>query len=229
MGLKYLLLLVIFFAVGVLVLPSTVSLFAGQHYWYNLSGERNDVPCIKCHADIADELSLSIQTANFHDFDGDGKASNGDCEACHRGNESIQYAVSNASVAEPGREAHAATLIECMYCHSQASNAPEAGGFGLTGNASDTGTYAAHREFAHGSRNSSLLLAENEACIACHTQIELRFNYTTVKVMGIEINETYSTDGTSATSTWTFTQAGNITYRITTADRTVKGSYGVMG
>ena len=47
-------------ATGIVILPQTVSLFAGQHYWYNLSGYGNDVPCEKCHADVAEEMEAGI-------------------------------------------------------------------------------------------------------------------------------------------------------------------------
>jgi len=46
-------------AVGLFALPSTVSLFSGQHRWYNISGTGNEIPCIKCHADIYDEYTLT--------------------------------------------------------------------------------------------------------------------------------------------------------------------------
>jgi hypothetical protein len=43
-------------AIGIFALPSSVSLFSGQHTWYDLSGDGNDVPCEKCHAEIKDEM-----------------------------------------------------------------------------------------------------------------------------------------------------------------------------
>ena len=43
-------------AMGIFALPSTISLFAGQHAWYNISDGGNEVPCEKCHADIAEEM-----------------------------------------------------------------------------------------------------------------------------------------------------------------------------
>lgn len=45
-----------------MVLPQTVSLVAGQHYWYNVSGPENQILSWKCHADVFEELDRS----NFH-------------------------------------------------------------------------------------------------------------------------------------------------------------------
>ena len=59
---KIVLLAVAIVAIGIFALPSTVSLFSGQHSWYDLSESvggtsgANNVPCVKCHADIADEM-----------------------------------------------------------------------------------------------------------------------------------------------------------------------------
>jgi hypothetical protein len=43
-------------AIGIFALPGTVSIFSGQHSWYDLSAGQNEVPCEKCHGDIADEM-----------------------------------------------------------------------------------------------------------------------------------------------------------------------------
>ena len=51
-----------------------MSLFAGQHVWYDLSGGINDVPCEKCHADVAEEMQS----------DANGAHRNLTCAMCHR-------------------------------------------------------------------------------------------------------------------------------------------------
>jgi len=133
---KMFLIVTIFFSIGVLVLPSTVSLFAGQHYWYSLSSSGEDVggqvPCEKCHADVADEMS---QLVTIHS--GETGYGRFECEYCHRTfwfeesddvNQTIytKYYYTFATVKntytnyEPGKEAHAATTVPCMYCHSGA-------------------------------------------------------------------------------------------------------------
>jgi len=219
---KIALALIIALALGAYVLPNTISLFAGQHLWYDVDPGRNQIPCEKCHADIVDELSYgSYHTKQKEDSD---SADGQHCVFCHRVNSSIAYAKGDGAGTWVGEEAHAATLIQCMYCHSESLyGAPRAGGFGITNNTSDTGIYAAHREFVLEARNSSLMLDENEACIACHTQITLIFNYTTVRVMGIAVVESYSADGKSVSQNWEFSQLSNITYRIRSTDRTASG------
>jgi len=138
---RLLLLAIAIVAVGVFALPSTVSLFSGQHRWYNLSTGTNDVPCEKCHADIAEEME---QLAGPHTNEtGYGRLK---CGYCHRTfkiekgdagtydwdqypdvNLSLEaqylytYGSGDGSGATPGKQSHAASTIPCMYCHSGGS------------------------------------------------------------------------------------------------------------
>ncbi len=199
---KILLLAIIMAATGLVILPNTVSLFAGQHYWYNLSGTGNDVPCEKCHADVFEELSQST----FHIHWGDTtKADREDCAACHRSNYAIQYANVSGSYTNytPGREAHAASVVACMLCHqanaSEATWAPGyyAGGFNVTmmgvtssynyTNATCKGTYAAHNAFVAEAIKDTTLQDSNEACIACHTHVAVKINWTHARSLEFKI------------------------------------------
>jgi len=200
-GGKVALLVVTMLALGVLVLPNTVSLFAGQHYWYNLSGTGNDVPCQKCHADVFEELGNSA----FHihwaesgwDVNNPDVADQYDCEACHRSNKSITYASVNGSFTTytPGKQAHAASVVACMLCHqdnaSYATSAPGyfAGGFNVTmfdpnynafnyTNATHKGQFEAHNAFIYRAIQNTTLQDSNEACIACHTWVPVKINWT---------------------------------------------------
>ena len=126
-------------AVGMFALPSTVSLFSGQHAWYNISyGEK--LPCIKCHADIYDEYLMSdvhgsLSGSADNTTPQGGSAANAACYACHRavytnkGN--ITYASGDEAGSTPGKEAHAASTVACMACHEFNASyaAPPAGGF----------------------------------------------------------------------------------------------------
>ena len=138
--------IVIVLAIGVLVLPSTVSLFAGQHYWYNLNDTGNQIPCEKCHADIFEELNTTLYPngnyAKFHDFNNNKKADRTDCEACHRNYAAITYASGDNAYTE-GDYAHAASVVACMLCHQAGASTsgdlantsyagPYAGGFNVT-------------------------------------------------------------------------------------------------
>lgn len=103
-------------AVGIFALPSTVSLFSGQHTWYDLSGGMRistNMPCEKCHADIVEEMKSSIGPHTGETGFGRMK-----CEYCHRvkwGN--YRYATARGSEVTPGKKAHAASTVACMDCH----------------------------------------------------------------------------------------------------------------
>ena len=197
--LKGLLLFTVITAVGIYVLPPTLSIFLGQHDWYYLDNPGSDVPCQKCHADIYEELELSP----LHKKWGNSAiADTSDCEACHRGNFSIVYA--NASAGQPGKEAHAASRTECMYCHGNTSvatfhNAPIAGGFGISDLPSDTGVNSTHFEMIVGTgADSNIYPGESEACILCHTNVKVRINFTSYIGYSITAENTI----TSSTSEW---------------------------
>ena len=120
-------------AISIFVLPVTLSLFSGQHCWYNLTAGGNQVPCEKCHADVAEEMNALAGPHTNETGYGEFK-----CEYCHRTfdlndygqwhsqniNQSIfsnyyfTYASGDDMDAQPGVEAHAASTVPCMYCHS---------------------------------------------------------------------------------------------------------------
>ncbi|RLI85995.1 MAG: hypothetical protein DRP01_05120 [Archaeoglobales archaeon] len=52
--------MIVFFALGMFVLPSTLSLFSGQHFWYNTKQNGSNVPCEKCHADVMDKMEAIV-------------------------------------------------------------------------------------------------------------------------------------------------------------------------
>ncbi|MFP3909161.1 MAG: hypothetical protein ACLFVX_04810 [Archaeoglobaceae archaeon] len=113
------LVIIALFAAGFIFLPQAVSLFAGQHNWYDLSIEQNmlssDVSCEKCHADIADEMSA--HTGPHTGETGYGRM---ECAQCHRVKlGTYQFAAVGNSPGEalPGEYAHAAATVACMDCH----------------------------------------------------------------------------------------------------------------
>jgi hypothetical protein len=196
-------------SVGMLILPNTVSLFAGQHYWYNISDDNNQVPCQKCHADVFEELNNSAFHMHWGTSD---EADQYDCEACHRSNSSITYAqVSGGTYASytPGKEAHAASVVACMLCHqnnsasatpgvSQASYAGYyAGGFNITdmsktspydySNETYHGHYEAHNAFVAKALDDTTLQDSNEACIACHTFVAVKITWTHTRSLEFDV------------------------------------------
>ena len=244
---------IMFAGMGIVALPYAVSLLTGQHTWYDLGGNGSDVPCEKCHADVAEEMG--VLTGPHTGETGFGRMK---CEYCHRFPpvwrrnqtfESYTYASVNGSDVTPGKESHAASTVPCMYCHSgdkygvkhtdwatgdcwschhadtpqphegRYTNSedcrrchanvhtghvyyiPPAGGFGLTTNASDTGTNASHISFVMSAIGNDTMEDANEACIACHTRmsVEIWFNATTEAK--ITVNNSY----TSSYSYWNVT------------------------
>ncbi|MFZ2071133.1 MAG: hypothetical protein WAV32_06005 [Halobacteriota archaeon] len=201
---KIVLMAVAVVAIGTFALPSTVSLFSGQHTWYNLGGGANEVPCEKCHAEIGDEM-LSGDNGAHRQLT---------CAMCHRTIfTKYTYGSGEGTGSKPGKEAHAASTIECMDCHGiyhdwgvvwNHYTDPEyigqcmkchqggwsdfisAGGFGIEDpmnpghntTDSDTGEKAAHKKFVLDAMNNSLMEGANEACIACHTRIGVNITWT---------------------------------------------------
>ena len=218
-----------------IALPNTVTLFAGQHYWYNLSTSNNDVPCQKCHADILEELEQS----NFHvDWGTANTADQRDCEACHRSNNSITYASEDGTTYTPGKQAHAASVVACMLCHqnSSATATPGvssasyagyyAGGFNITdmgrtspyaySNETHHGHYEAHNAFVAKAIDDSTLQDSNEACVACHTFVAVKINWTHARSLefdvglGSPITTDYGPHNWTVTS-WTYNGTANAT------------------
>jgi hypothetical protein len=205
---KVALLLVATIAIGIFALPSTVSLFSGQHTWYDLSAGPNDVPCEKCHAEIEDEMQSGDNGAHR----------NVTCAMCHRTPfTNYTYGSGYGSSSTAGREAHAAATVECMHCHGilqdfgvwthytdpeypveqctkchWASFNPDfisAGGFGLNTTSTDTGEKAAHKKFVLDAMNNSLMEGANEACIACHTRIGVNITWTKNEYLDFQASE----------------------------------------
>ena len=114
---RFVLLLVAVLAIGLFALPSTIAMFGGQHNWYGLGDDGNQVPCEKCHADIYDEMSNT------------GPHKNMSCWYCHRTANltGYTYASGDGVGSTPGVEAHAASTVECMECHAGLSDGTNCG------------------------------------------------------------------------------------------------------
>jgi len=143
MNSKILILSVAVVAVGLFAMPSTLSLFSGQHTWYDTA----DIPCKKCHQDIYDELTTqSVYHGKFEASYGNA------CARCHVAagdyNSTTGAATYNKTGANMSKQAwiaytskttnisgqvnysaHAAITVECLACHgtgnlTQGSNSP---------------------------------------------------------------------------------------------------------
>ncbi len=190
-------------AIGIFALPSTVSLFSGQHSWYDLNGEGSQVPCMKCHGDIQDEMD--------HDLNGvhEGLDSPG-CD-CHRvTGTGVAIGGATNGTLRPGTTSHAAETIACMICHENntrtgnTSSYPFAGGFkddvyngtdatvfyNYSGSDGTGGESAAHNDFITESIKDGLMTDSNEACIACHTRIGVNITWRKSTTMHFNASET---------------------------------------
>ena len=252
---KVALMLIAVVAIGIFALPTTLSLFAGQHVWYDLSNQANDVPCKKCHADVYEEYMLSANGVHGT-LSGGSQTEPGDdpdaaCGACHRlaniTNDNAQIIFADGWVSgdsngsTPGEGAHAAAVISCMACHqlNNTGGYPMAGGFNQSSftvttpfNYTDTdrpGTYAAHNPFISEAIKDDTLQDSNEACLACHTMIGVKINWTHARSLEFDIDigdpqttdtgvhnwtmSNWATNGTATATVWgNTTGAGSTDY-----------------
>ena len=174
-------------AIGLVVLPQTIALFAGQHDWYDTTAA--GVPCIKCHADTYQEISQPGAVNAFHS----GLDPSSGCDSCH----ATALSAENATQG-PGGQFHAAAAPLCLDCHN--TSAPLMSALGASEIV--TGSLEVHKPFINASEQKSFLRGANEACVACHTHIGV--NITWSRATTLVLNATESIDG-----------AGNHTWAVT--------------
>ena len=185
MNSKVLLLSVAVIAIGLFAMPSTLSLFAGQHTFYSGS----EVDCGKCHQDIETEITMSPTAHTTAELQL--------CEGCHKTNttalnELIPYDGQNNATDSAtnftginittNAQAHAAVTMECIGCHGGVDEEL-------------TGTDAAHTAFYYGANYSEVgnggnqsavnLKGSNTACVGCHTHAII--NVTWVRAAGYNL------------------------------------------
>ena len=80
MNTKFTLAIIALVGIGVFALPSTMSLWAGQHSFYNIDATGNQVPCQKCDGDVKAELLSNAATIPGTA----GPHAAFKCEYCHR-------------------------------------------------------------------------------------------------------------------------------------------------
>lgn len=143
------------FVVGLLAMPTTLSLLSGQHTFYSAN---TVYYCKNCHSNIWSELQGDANnTAPPHS--GDMFV---ECKGCHRsGNISTYYFYWNDVGISGNKEqnlsgAHAAITVECTFCHDM-----------VAANITDPGE--AHKPLYDAAITESLLKGANEACTVCHT------------------------------------------------------------
>lgn len=198
---KKILLGIAILAIGLVILPETVALFSGQHNWYNTVSAGNQVPCVKCHSDVFQELSQGANTT----VNGLHRKQVGDttgCDACH-----ITTAPGLENLTQgPGGEFHAAAVPACLDCHSGA------GGGGLGALEVTNGPEEVHKAFVNQSVDSYLLKGSNEACVSCHTHVRVNITWTRPTTISFNSNATMDSAGNHSWNITNFNQSGtNVT------------------
>jgi hypothetical protein len=164
-------------AIGLIALPQTLALFAGQHNFYDNIGQgAAAIPCEKCHADIFSELSQPGSVNAVHMEQG--------CSGCH-----VTTAPTKEGLTQGGNltsDFHAAALPLCLDCHSGT-------GPGRDARSILNGSVEAHKPFASEANNSLLLRGSNEACISCHTHVAVDINWTKAYKISFNARENATT------------------------------------
>ena len=102
-------------ATGLFVLPQTVSMFAGQHSWYDPKDD--GIPCEKCHWLEYEELhGLTDEGGHTPHVYKNGNTHYFECEECHNVTMNVSYYQHTGNVGEH-TPAHAATTVSCLDCH----------------------------------------------------------------------------------------------------------------
>ena len=184
---KNLLLATAIIGIGLFVLPSTFSMFAGQHSWYD---PNSGIPCEKCHFLEKEELSASegphdpsygsllntspeYNMTNTSDpgginFWGTGTAITQRCYGCHQVTGSKNQSSNLAGDWNDSRnDTHAAVAVWCIDCHPWVESEL-------------TSATAAHKDFYEdlNTSGSTILQKPNQACIGCHTHVGVNITWT---------------------------------------------------
>jgi hypothetical protein len=221
-------------AVGLFALPSTMSLFSGQHTWYNGSS----VDCKKCHQDIYEEIS----TSEYHESWGV------DCVRCHATVEAWNKSGVNITYGQWKRysgstlkgavnvTAHAAVTVECLACHgySNTSYANKIQGASEAhrdyyyesvsdkdvGDINQTSIYAAYGYlygmptwYTTSNQTVVKLKGTNTACIGCHTHSRVNITWRRSVGYGLSVNYNTVTGAPDIPSdSWNVNATKNTTY-----------------
>ncbi len=175
--------------VGIMIMPYTVSLFSTQHDWK--AGA--DVNCMTCHTDItepgASYMHGSMTSGTAQEY----------CTSCHQ----LGTPGSGDGVTGDGGfdDEHAAVSVECLDCHETSQSAGAISDVWYSGTGAEdalankafiNNATEAHSNMTgtasldEGAWASDYLAGNNEACIACHTNVTLE-TYLTVTAQTLNI------------------------------------------
>jgi hypothetical protein len=223
-------------AIGLFIIPGTLSMFVGQHQWFSVrTAESQYDMCERCHAAEVGEWKANIARGGAHSsYENEGTSGDPGC-FCHQVNETrlSMYGINTTNISGYGFEIfnesgdltgvsnwntswrtqdtpHAALTIACVDCHLNASS------------------QLRNPNEAHGTfYNATLSLSgddvsKNTACLACHTMIGLNItmernqggitivaNHTNYTSNGWELNISMnSSERTSSSTYWAPNQSG---------------------
>ena len=199
-GIQVLILAVAIIAIGLFILPSTLSMFIGQHTWFSVkSPDDMEALCAKCHQPEVDEWEANIAAGGAHATFDTVYPNQSGCTICHQVNATAlgvyglnvsslasysfedftQEGLTNTSNAAAFNDSwrtqntpHAAIKVDCADCHYNAS-------------VQLSNPDSAHSEFYN---QSSASTTDSAACIGCHTMTDM--NITWYKFGGLNINAT---------------------------------------
>lgn len=198
MNSKILILSIAVVAIGLFAMPSTLSLFSGQHTF--VTGD--NVSCRKCHADIFDEIGgTSNEVHNTANFTGYTNGTGG-CEGCHRTGTIGGIPVNGTNLTgtytqtiASNPNAHAAVTLECIACHSGVE-------------AELNGTEEAHTPYYRASNRSIggqtviALKGANTACVGCHTHVRVNLTWVRLTDYNVTANATSGSWNVNISNDW---------------------------
>jgi hypothetical protein len=170
-------------AIGIFALPNTLSIFSGQHTFYN----GTNVNCRDCHEDIYQELTWNGATGESPPHTSTDLLQ---CKVCHRTGQLPFMGSAGKKLGITGTkklnittdpQAHAAVTVECIFCHNEIVKNSS------TGKQQELlGSQEAHGSYYNASNQTSLLKGGNEACLGCHSHTMI--NATWVRSTGYNMN-----------------------------------------
>ncbi len=148
------------FVVGLLAMPTTLSLLSGQHTFYGGNDYigTDTVQCKNCHSNIWTEL----QGTDEFNPPPHNAGMFLECKGCHRSGNLTDFTFILNDVGISGNKeqnlngAHAAITVDCTFCHDMVA-------------ANITDPDEAHKPLYDAAISESLLKGANEACTVCHT------------------------------------------------------------
>lgn len=216
-GMQVIILAIAIVAIGLFILPSTLSMFVGQHTWYSVKNTDDMVTlCGKCHQPEVDEWKTNIDNGGAHATFEKVYGTQSGCAICHQVNSTAladygldvsalsgysfedftQEDLTNTSNATDFQGTwrsqttpHAAIKVDCADCHYNAT-------------VQLMNSSSAHSDFY----NQSTANATNSAaCIGCHTMTDVNISW--YKFGGLDINATIN----KSTNLWEIEVTTNTT------------------